>query len=617
MILTANSTNCHKCGKANPKNGVFCLYCGATTSAQSLASEHDPYLGQTIDNTFVVESILGEGSMGVVYKAKHRALNTYVALKILRHDFLNNRVVLTRFQREAQAASSLQHPNVVGILHYGKTFLQAPYIAMECLEGQDLSDVVVNEFPLAPERSCKILIQVCQALEAAHAAGIIHRDLKPANISIIKQRSEELVKVLDFGVAKLEGNDGEGLTRDGAICGTPAFMSPEQVMGQPVSAASDIFSLGSVCYFMLAGKLPFSGSNSVDMAGSILSFQPPPPSRARLDAVVSPELEAICMRALEKSQQNRFASALEMRLALENALELIKLSPRSTKKQGIVVGQRNNAEIDLSGDTVCEIPVMTDALESAIPENIGFSDAPSQRPSFIATSLGISDFGLNKANSHKSDRKQARLRLIFVAIIIICICLLAVLTTWLFLQLNKDEKPSRRTPTPTAKETKPQESTLIPIELAPLIAPEHEVVIDHVLQGTGVGLLLGIADSRDLTVAPAAPPVVENTAIPTTQPEVTAKPTANTKTTAKPKPSPNKKSTAKPKPGTNKKPTTAPKPSNVAAPPSALFEEAQKLEKSGNRAEACKKYRQALSNAPSADKLKIQLKVRACAKDKL
>jgi len=348
------SVFCPKCQKPCPARAGFCPNCG-TQIGHTGAVDDDPYLGNTIDNTFIVESILGSGSMGIVYRARHRAMNSYVALKVLRHDFLSNRVVLTRFQREAQAASCLSHPNVIRILHYGKTFLKAPYIAMECLEGVDLSDLVVREFPLGQRRVANILLQVASALEAAHAAGIIHRDLKPANIIVMpRPGGEELVKVLDFGIAKIVDIEGEGLTREGAICGTPAFMSPEQVLGKAVTPASDLFSLGSILYFMLTCKLPFQGASMVDMATSILSISPPPPSRARLDTYVDPHLERICIQALEKDASRRFPTALAMKEAILAALPNIS-EPVGNVRKAIVVGDAP-PDLVLDEATCCDVP---------------------------------------------------------------------------------------------------------------------------------------------------------------------------------------------------------------------------------------------------------------------
>ncbi len=330
----------------------YCPSCGArifrSTKGESTA---DPYLGQVIDNTFEVESILGTGSMGIVYKARHRALDCHVALKILKHDLLTDRVVLARFQREAQAASKLSHPNVIRILHYGKTSLQAPYIAMECLEGMELGVLIPKQYPLDQRRVCSIALQTARALSAAHAANIVHRDLKPANIFVIQRSGIEMVKVLDFGIAKVSDIEGEGLTREGAMCGTPAFMSPEQVIGKQVTYASDLFSLGSVMYYMLTNRLPFQGDNMVDMARAILTDMPVSPSKARFDHYIDPHLDAICMKALEKDVSKRYQTALEMVADLEKAYNEIPTSNAAPKPKLVVGG--DGSKVDPTGATQC------------------------------------------------------------------------------------------------------------------------------------------------------------------------------------------------------------------------------------------------------------------------
>ena len=238
---------CPKCGKRLVSQASYCANCGTRVFRNAQGQDtSDPYLGQVIENTFEVQSILGTGSMGIVYKAYNRAFNNFVALKVLRHDHLSDRVLMTRFQREAQAASSLEHPNIIRIFHFGRTHLNAPYIAMECLNGTELAVLIPKEFPLKQERVCSFMLQAARALGAAHQANIIHRDLKPANIVVVNENQQEIVKVLDFGIAKIADVEGEGLTKEGDICGTPAFMSPEQIIGRAVTPASDLFSLGSI-----------------------------------------------------------------------------------------------------------------------------------------------------------------------------------------------------------------------------------------------------------------------------------------------------------------------------------------------------------------------------------
>ncbi len=362
-------STCRKCGKELATNALFCQHCGAKVSTGYFTATNDPYLGTTIDNTFVVESILGTGSMGIVYKARHRALDCYVAIKILKTDFLDNRVVLTRFQREAQAASGIQHPNVIRILHYGKTAMNAPYIAMECLEGEDLSDIIVRDFPFSQARVGQIILQVAQALKAAHEARIIHRDLKPANIKVVPQNDgTPLVKVLDFGIAKLTDERGEGLTRDGSICGTPAFMSPEQVLGNTVSPASDLFSLGSIMYFMLTCKLPFQGNTMVDMASSILTSNPTKPSQARIDVYIDPKLEEICMRALEKDVAKRYQHAEDVIRDLEDALKNISEASSPKPHKGIVIGEAEEG-LDTEGCTRCAFSAYDSVQNQSTYEN--------------------------------------------------------------------------------------------------------------------------------------------------------------------------------------------------------------------------------------------------------
>ena len=347
---------CPKCGQALSDSAVFCERCGTRIFSKDGKESADPYIGTVIDNTFEVESILGTGSMGIVYKAWHRMLKCHVALKVLRHDFIGDRLILQRFQREAESANKLSHPNVIRVLHFGKTGLNAPYIAMECLDGMELAQLVAEEFPLNQRRVCMIALQTARALRAAHAANIIHRDLKPANIVIVNQNGEEIVKVLDFGIAKVAEGKGEGLTREGAICGTPAFMSPEQIIGRQITPAADIFSFGSVLYYMLTCKLPFNGTELIEVASSILTQTPVLPSQARFDAYIDPRLESICMKCLEKEVANRFRTADELVTALEAAIAEIPFVNPSIRSK-VVVGDRR---VDANADTCCELPVFHD-----------------------------------------------------------------------------------------------------------------------------------------------------------------------------------------------------------------------------------------------------------------
>ena len=343
-----SAKTCPKCGYPVHDDANSCAACGAHWNEQQQTTE-DPYLGKVIEDLFEVESIIGHGSMGLVYKAKHLSYGIYVALKVLRDEFVKNREVRTRFEREAKIASEIEHPNVIRIYHYGKTFLGVPYFAMDCLEGMELAAIVAKQFPLDQRRVCKLCIQIARALEAVHAAGIVHQDLKPANLIVVEEEGEERVKLLDFGIARTPDGEGESRNVEDNAVGTPAFMSPEQVAKQGgITASSDLFSLGGVLYYMLTCRLPFMGEEVVDIATSILTEDPVQPSKVRLDAYVDPQLEQICLKALQKNPANRYASASEMVQAFEAALPLIaEVAPKAKAK--VIVGEPVDA--DLPGET--------------------------------------------------------------------------------------------------------------------------------------------------------------------------------------------------------------------------------------------------------------------------
>ena len=280
-------------------------------------------LGRVVAGKFTIEEHVGAGAMGEVFRARHVALDTIVALKIMRPDIAKDPMFKERFYREAKAASRLEHANSVRVLDYGVEPDGLVYIAMEFLHGRDLLSVLRDEWPLPDARIVDILVQALSAVSVAHELGIIHRDLKPENIMVNVGADDDgqrpyHVKVCDFGIAKLSdprafesANDGKALTSSGTLIGTPEYMSPEQARGDVLDARSDIYSVGIILYQLLVGRVPFSAENALGVVLKQVTDEPVLPSLVRRG--VNARLEAICMRALKKSREERYQTAKEMR----------------------------------------------------------------------------------------------------------------------------------------------------------------------------------------------------------------------------------------------------------------------------------------------------------------
>ncbi|MFO0593292.1 MAG: protein kinase [Polyangiaceae bacterium] len=357
-------------------------------------------IGQTIAGRFKITGFIGEGAMASVYRGVQDQEPRDVAVKIMHPHLARDATFTGRFRREAKAAALLKHPNTVHIVDYGEDNGRL-YIAMELIGGQDLFEMLVLERRFDEERATRIVAQVCDALTAAHARGIIHRDLKPENVMVIPNEhlpGRELVKVLDFGIAKIVERDkttrapdsdeqpsslvASALTTIGVVVGTPAYMSPEQCRAEPVDARADVYSCGILLYQLICGRTPFTGDSPIEIAINQVRQPPDPPSS--VVPGIHPQLEQIILKALEKWPAMRQQSAAEMRD------ELLAVLPQlSHDRKGLAEGKAPPPPEVRAEDRVAP-PPDSDASDMAAtlrkeegfkaPQVVGGSAAPTLAP---------------------------------------------------------------------------------------------------------------------------------------------------------------------------------------------------------------------------------------------
>ncbi len=362
----------------------------ATPSAPELIEQQAEHMndgtGVLAGTSYKLQDKIGEGASGEVWAAEHLELGRKVALKLLAPEHAAAKDAIDRFRREARAIAAISHPNLVQLYDFGKARDGRVYLAMELLDGEPLDKALGA--PMSWKAAVRLAIQAAQALEAAHAAGLVHRDLKPANLFLTKNGT---LKLLDFGVAMALSDvpSDEKKQKGFAIFGTPEYMAPEQVAGEPVDARCDVYALGCVLYEMLTGFPPFSGKSSVEVLGKQVREAVMPP-RARTPERKIPEaLEAVVLRAMSKHREDRFSSAVAMRRALEEALEgdaLVSPKKRSFAARGAILAGVIGviAVVSHAGTRAAPTPSAPPSEPVAHVEELPAATAPTQDPTPLA-----------------------------------------------------------------------------------------------------------------------------------------------------------------------------------------------------------------------------------------
>jgi serine/threonine-protein kinase len=310
---------CPQCGTEYPANARFCEIDG--TALRSASGSND-LVGSIVADRYHVMKKLGEGGMGQVYLAEHVKMGRKSALKVMHPGMKSDVDAISRFNREAANASRIAHPNVASVYDFGETPDGIIYLAMEFVDGPPLTSVIEQQGALPPKRAADIVRQTADALAVAHDMGIVHRDLKPDNIMVARTRDGgDLVKVVDFGIAKAAGNEAQKVTKTGLVVGTPEYMSPEQLSGDKLDGRSDIYSLGLVAFNMLTGMLPFPADSQQESMIMRLTDRPKTLGEMKPDRSWPADVQAVMDRALERDVTARYQNATDFGMALYNAIQ--------------------------------------------------------------------------------------------------------------------------------------------------------------------------------------------------------------------------------------------------------------------------------------------------------
>lgn len=381
---------CAACLREYPEDTIFCPYDG---NRLTNFTETEPYLNSILDNKYRIDSKIAEGGMGNVYKATHLHLSIPVAVKIMHQELVSDVNSIERFRREAQATMQIRHTNAIAVLDFGVTKDNTVYLVMEFLEGCTLRRRLRELARFSVANTNWVIQQVCAGVHAAHKRNIIHRDLKPDNIFLQKESEEEVVKVLDFGIAKLKNqiDDQErNLTRQGMVVGTPHYMSPEQCYGKEVDLRSDIYSLGVIIYELLTGIPPFDADTPIALAMKQTTEIPRP--IYEINPNVPIDVNAVVMHALAKNPDQRPQSVTAL------AQELNSVSSRVYVYMGKSLDSK---QIDMELLDV-DTPVVNDIVEESYPTP---SSLPAQPNNLINNVNNKAKAVTNKLPSLEINKK--------------------------------------------------------------------------------------------------------------------------------------------------------------------------------------------------------------------
>ncbi len=365
---------CPTCGTEYPLSERFCPRDGTALRSASASAD---LLGSVVADRYHVMKKLGEGGMGTVYLAEHVKMGRKSALKVMNPGMNSDPDAIARFNREAANASRLSHPNICGIYDFGETPDGLIYLAMEFIEGKPLTDLIEEGNGLAPARAARIVHQTADALQVAHDAGIVHRDLKPDNIMVARNRDgSDLVKVVDFGIAKASSSDAQKVTKTGLVVGTPEYMSPEQLAGDKLDGRSDIYSLALVAFNALTGTLPFPSETAQEAMIMRLTDRPRTLAEMRPDVSWPDTVQAVLDRGLARDAGERFQSAATFGRDFAAALESMP-TVAATEGATMVIGAQSAAAA--GAPRAATRPMPATRVSSKSPERASQA-APVQAP---------------------------------------------------------------------------------------------------------------------------------------------------------------------------------------------------------------------------------------------